>query len=62
MLSFEPGVDFQKSGASSDNLVLITKQQDRSQLDTYQADPVHGEVKTLLGRLERERPVADFEA
>ena len=52
ILSLETGVDFQKSGASSYDLVLITTHQDRAQLDTYQADPVHGEVKALLGGLD----------
>jgi len=62
MLSLETGVDFHQSGASSYDLVLITTHQDRAQLDTYQADPIHGEVKTLLGGLESERVVVDFEA
>ena len=60
MLSIETGVDFNRSGAAYD-LVLITTHEDKAQLDAYQADPLHNEVKAALGELDSERVVVDFE-
>ncbi len=60
MLSIETGVNFLVSPASWD-LVLITEHQDRASLDAYQADSLHVQVKEVLGKLESERVVVDFE-
>ena len=58
--SLEVGRDFLRSGASFD-LVLITEHEDREKLEAYQADPLHGEVKKILGGLKSDRVVVDFE-
>ena len=60
MLSIETGVNFLDSPASYD-LVLITEHKDKAALDIYQADLFHAEVKAVLGKLDSERVVVDFE-
>ena len=60
MLDIETGLDFNGSPAAYD-LVLITSHADRDALQTYQDDPVHGEVKSFLGSLKSRRVVVDFE-
>jgi hypothetical protein len=60
LLSIETGVNFLESPASYD-LVLITAHKDRMALDEYQADPLHGEIKAALGKLDSERVVVDYE-
>ena len=53
MLNIEIGVNFLR-GPSSYDLVLITEHEDVAALDAYQADPVHGKVKIVLGKLDSE--------
>ncbi len=60
MVGLEVGVNYQGSTASYD-LVLITEHEDRAALDAYQDDPIHGEVKAVLGKLDSERVVVDYE-
>ena len=60
MLSIETGVNILDSPASYD-LVLITEHRDRAALDAYQEDPLHCEVKVVLGGLKAERTVVDYE-
>ena len=60
MLSLETGENFTDSDASWD-LVLITEHPDRETLDAYQENPLHVEVKAVLGKIESERAVVDFE-
>lgn len=60
LLSIETGVNYLDGPASYD-LVLITEHNDRAALDTYQVDPLHEEVKAVLGKLDSERVVVDFE-
>lgn len=60
LLSIETGVNFLESPASYD-LVLITGHKDRAALDAYQVDPLHEEAKAVLGKLDSERVVVDFE-
>ncbi len=61
MLSIETGENFRKSPASYD-LVLITEHEDPAALDAYQEDPVHGEVKIVLGKLKSEMAAVDFQS
>ncbi len=61
MLSIETGVNFLGSSTSWD-LVLITEHKDRASLDVYQEDSLHAEVKAVLGKLESERAVVDYES
>ena len=60
MLSLETGLNFLDSPASYD-LVLITEHTDRAALDAYQADPVHADIKRIVGGMPAERTVVDFE-
>ena len=60
MLSIETGVNFLESPSSYD-LVLITEHPDRAALDAYQEDPLHVQVKAVLGKLDSERVVVDYE-
>jgi hypothetical protein len=60
LLNIETGVNFLDSPASYD-LVLITEHIDRAALDAYQNDPLHEEIKAVLGALESERVVVDYE-
>ena len=61
MMDLETGVDFNGSPAAFD-LVLITTHRDKAALDAYQDDPLHCDVKAVLGKLKSERVVVDFEA
>ncbi len=60
MIDVECGINFTEGDAACD-LVLISTHESREALDTYQADPVHGEVKKLVGPAAASRHVADFE-
>jgi hypothetical protein len=60
MLNIEVGVNIQE-GPSSYDLVLITEHENRETLQAYQHDPIHVEVKRVLGKLESDRVVVDFE-
>ncbi len=60
MLSLEVGVDINRSDAAYD-LVLITTHEDWSMLEAYQADNLHCGIKAVLGKLDSERVVVDFE-
>jgi len=60
MLNIETGVNVLDSPASYD-LLLITEHRDRAALDAYQEDPLHVQVKAVLGKLESERVVVDYE-
>ena len=59
LLNIETAVNFLDSPASYD-LVLIMEHIDRSALDAYQSDPLHKEVKAVLGALESERVVVYY--
>ncbi len=61
MLTIETGVDILNGPASYD-LVLITEHEDRAALDAYQADSVHGKVKVVLGKLDSEMVVVNFQS
>ncbi len=60
MLDIQTGVDFNKSVAAYD-LILITSHKNTAALDAYQNDPLHLKVKAVLGKMDVERVVVDFE-
>ena len=60
MVDVESGINYNPSDASCD-LVLISTHNSREDLDAYQDDPVHGEVKKLVGPKVVSRHVVDFE-
>ena len=60
LIDVEYGVNFAEGDAACD-LVLISTHESRAELDIYQDDPVHGEVKKILGAATASRSVADFE-
>lgn len=60
LLNIETGVNYLDSPASYD-LVLITEHKNQAALDAYQVDPLHEEVKVVLGKLDSERVVVDFD-
>lgn len=60
LTDLECGIDFIRGEASCD-LVLISTHASREELDRYQADPVHGEVKKLIGPAAASRHAVDFE-
>ena len=60
LIEIECGVNFAEGDAACD-LVLVSTHESRETLDIYQADPVHGEVKKLVGPEAASRHVADFE-
>ena len=60
MLDVECGVNFNKDAAACD-LVLVSTHNSREDLDAYQNDPVHVEVKKLVGPAVTSRHVADFD-
>jgi len=60
MIDVESGINFNPADAACD-LVLISTHKTREDLDAYQADPVHGEVKKAIGPEAVSRHVVDFE-
>lgn len=60
LLSLEVGVDFTRSPRSYD-VVLISQHESRKQLDEYQNDPVHMEVKKYVATVGESTVAVDFE-
>lgn len=60
LVSAEAGTNFVEGDAACD-LVLISIHKSRTDLDMYQDDPVHGEIKKLIGPAAVSRHVVDFE-
>jgi len=60
MMNIETGVNLPNSPSSYD-LLLVTEHRDRAALEAYQEDPFHVQVKAVLGKLESERAVVDYE-
>ncbi len=60
MVDVECGINFNPGEAACD-LVLISTHNSRTELDTYQDDPLHGEIKKIVGPAAMSRHVTDFE-
>ncbi len=60
MVDVECGINYNPSDAACD-LVLVSTHKSKEELDVYQEDPVHGEVKKLIGPNVVSRHVVDFE-
>ncbi len=59
LLKLEVGIDFSRTQVSAD-IVLYSEFPDRAALDSYQAHPLHKEVKVFMGNITAERRVADY--
>lgn len=59
LLEIEAGLDFNKSDAAYD-LVLISSHKDKDALNVYQDHPVHVEVKNLIVPRVSARVVVDY--
>ena len=60
LISIEAGIDFNRSNASGD-IVLISVHKDKASLDLYQTHPEHVIVKDLIVPRVLSRTVVDFE-
>ena len=60
LIDVECGINFAQGDAACD-LVLISTHHTRQDLEAYQADPVHGEVKKSMGEAAQTRHVVDFD-
>ena len=60
MVDVECGINFNPGEAACD-LVLISTHNNRAELDDYQDDPLHGEIKKIVGPAAMSRHVTDFE-
>lgn len=60
MVDVECGINYNPADAACD-LVLISVHNSKEDLDAYQDDPIHGEVKKIVGAAVTARHVVDFE-
>ena len=60
LIDLECGINFAPGDAACD-LVLISTHKNREELDAYQADPVHGEIKKIMSVESVSRSAVDFE-
>ena len=60
MVDVECGINYNPGSAACD-LILISVHNSKEELDAYQDDPIHGEVKKLVGAAVTARYVVDFE-
>lgn len=60
MTVLEVGVDFSRTGSSSD-LVLYSEFVDRQALEAYQTNPEHEALKPFIGLATTERRIVDYE-
>ena len=60
LVDVECGINVNPADAACD-LVLISLHNSKADLDLYQKDPVHGEVKKIIGPQVLSRHVVDFE-
>ena len=60
LLTVEVGLDFSKSDASAD-VVLVSEFADRAALQVYQAHPEHTAVADFIGEVRSERRLIDYE-
>lgn len=60
MVDVECGINYNTGNAACD-LILISVHNSKEELDAYQDDPIHGEVKKLVGAAVTARYVVDFE-
>lgn len=60
LVDVECGINYNPADAACD-LILISVHNSREELDAYQDDPLHGEVKKLVGPAVTERYVVDFD-
>lgn len=59
--AIEVGLDVNR-GPRAYDVCLITRHASAEALATYQADPVHGEVKAFIGEVSSGAAVVDFES
>ena len=60
LLHIEVGIDFLRSGDSSD-IVLYSEFESREALEAYHHHPAHEAVKGFIGAVRSERRVVDYE-
>lgn len=60
LVDVECGINYNPGDAACD-LILISIHNSKEDLDIYQDDPIHGEVKKIVGAAVTARYVVDFE-
>lgn len=60
LVDVECGINYNSGDAACD-LILISVHNSKEDLDTYQDDPIHGEVKKIVAAAVTARYVVDFE-